>query len=110
MNGLADFHAAMRAAGLDFDGPLLADGKLHRIKVEGDHERNSWYVLHDGSPAAGAFGCWKRGIKETWCDRSQICRRRTGTEFVSSGRPPSASAIRPTLNARRKRGRQPPGF
>ena len=71
MNGLADFHAAMRAAGLDYGGPLLADGKLHRIKVEGDRERNSWYVLHDGSPAAGAFGCWKRGFKETWCDRTQ---------------------------------------
>jgi phage/plasmid primase-like uncharacterized protein len=22
-----------------------------------------------GSPAAGAFGCWKRDIKQTWCER-----------------------------------------
>ena len=68
MNSLQDFRAAMHAARLDYLGPIAADGKLHRIKVEGDHERNSWYVLHDGSPAADAFGCWKRGLKETWCD------------------------------------------
>src|SRR5262249_15653933 len=30
--------------------------------------RNSWYVLHAGPPAAGAFGCWKRACKETWCE------------------------------------------
>jgi len=68
-----DFRAALRAAGLDFAGPLIADGKLRRFKTAGDHARNSWYILHDGSPAAGAFGCWKRGLKETWCDpRNQM--------------------------------------
>jgi len=63
--------AAMCAAGLDYAGPIHADGKLHRIKVEGDKARNSWFVLHASSPAAGAFGCWKRGFKEIWCDRSR---------------------------------------
>jgi putative DNA primase/helicase len=52
--------------GLEFRGPIFADGKLHRFKVEGDKNRNSWFVFHPGSPAAGAFGCWKRGFKETW--------------------------------------------
>ena len=56
----------MRAAGLDFAGPINTDGKLHRVKTKGDHARNSWYVLRAGPPAAGAFGCWKRGFKENW--------------------------------------------
>ena len=56
----------MRATGLDYAGPIHADGQLHRFKAEGDKARNSWYVLHAGPPAAGAFGCWKLGIKETW--------------------------------------------
>lgn len=56
----------MRAAGLNHAGPIHADGKLHRFKAEGDKARNSWFVLHAGPPAAGAFGCWKRGLKENW--------------------------------------------
>jgi len=62
------FRAAMRAAGLDYIGPIHADGKLYRFKSEGDKDRNSWYVLHADPPAAGAFGCWKRGTKENWCE------------------------------------------
>lgn len=62
------FRAAMRAAGLDTDATIEADGKLHRFRVAGDRrdQRNGWYVLHaDGLPA-GEFGCWKRGLSETW--------------------------------------------
>lgn len=71
MNPIEKFRAAMHAAGIDYTGPIVADGKIHRFKAGDDHARNSWYVLHDGTPAAGAFGCWKRGIKETWCDRER---------------------------------------
>jgi putative DNA primase/helicase len=60
------FRAALRAAGLDYAGPLHADGQLHRFKVPGDKERNSWFVLFAGPPAAGVFGCWKRSLKENW--------------------------------------------
>src|SRR5436309_14959891 len=63
------FRAAMCGAGITHGGEIIADGKLHRFKAEGDHERNSWYVLHAGPPAAGAFGCWKRCIKENWSER-----------------------------------------
>lgn len=59
----------MRNSGLEYIGPINPDGKLHRIRVTGDKERNSWYVLHPGPPAAGAYGCWKRGLSETWCER-----------------------------------------
>ncbi len=68
MNSTEAFRAAMRRAGLDYTGPIIADGKLRRFKAGEDHERNSWYVLFSGEPPAGAFGCWKRGVKERWCD------------------------------------------
>ena len=67
--GSESFRTAMRAAGLDHPGELIADGKLHRFKTKGDHNRNSWYVLFSSPPMAGAFGCWRRGTKETWCAR-----------------------------------------
>ena len=63
---------AMRHAGLEYAGPIISDGRLHRFKADGDHARNSWYVLYKGPPAAGAFGCWKRQVKENWCDRDGI--------------------------------------
>ncbi len=69
---LENFRAAMHAAGLAFDGQLIADGKLHRFKSADDQNRNSWFVLFPAcrnAPAAGAFGCWKLGVKETWCEK-----------------------------------------
>ncbi len=63
------FQAAMRDAGLDCAGPLVADGRLHRFKATGDKARNSWFILFPGTPIAGAFGCWKRGFTEKWCER-----------------------------------------
>lgn len=61
------FLAAMQSAGLDYQGEIVADGALHRVKVNGDRNPNAWYVLHPDHPAAGAFGCWKHQINETWC-------------------------------------------
>ncbi|MEN9574770.1 MAG: hypothetical protein RL514_2625 [Verrucomicrobiota bacterium] len=70
MNQSTDsFRAAMRDAGLDYAGALVADGKLHRFKAAGDKARNSWFILFPGTPTAGAFGCWKRGVAEKWCER-----------------------------------------
>ena len=65
---LDNFRAAMDAAGLPSPASILADGTLHRFQVGGDRPRteNGWYVLHGDDPPAGAFGCWKRGISETW--------------------------------------------
>lgn len=62
------FTAAMRAAGLQTDAKIHADGALHRFHVEGDKRlsRNGWYTLYaDGIPA-GAFGNWKVGLQSTW--------------------------------------------
>src|SRR5215469_7391189 len=64
------FRHAMHDSGLAYNGDIYRDGKLRRFKANDDHEKNSWYVLYPGPLAAGAFGCWKRGIKETWCERN----------------------------------------
>ena len=61
------FLDAIQAAGLDYSGPIIADGVLHRIKVNGDRNPNSFYILHLDGIAAGHFGCFKRSIKENWC-------------------------------------------
>ena len=63
---------AMTAAGLApaKDLTLFGDGRLIRFRVEGDKagSRNGWAVLHDGSPAAGAFGSWRTGESHAWCE------------------------------------------
>ncbi len=69
MNAIDLFRAEMLRTGLDYSGPILEDGILRRFKAAGDRARNSWYVLHTGPPMAGAFGCWKRQIKETFCEK-----------------------------------------
>lgn len=62
------FHAAMISAGLTCAEAIIADGKLHRFHVTNDElgSQNGWYVLYDHPVPAGAFGCWKRSISETW--------------------------------------------
>ena len=65
---IAAFHAAMAQRGIVLKGAIVPDGQLHRFDVEGDRKgsKTGFYTLHlDGHPA-GVFGCWKRGIKETW--------------------------------------------
>lgn len=70
-----DFIAAMTDAGLAPHDPaaIVADGRLHRFRVEGDKPGtlNGWFVLHlDGIPA-GTFGSWKTGFSSTWCARNR---------------------------------------
>lgn len=70
----SNLRETMTGVGLRYDGDFIPDGKLHRISCSGDRERNSWYVLFSGdasTPSAAAFGCWKRNIRETWCDKSR---------------------------------------
>lgn len=66
-----DFRLAIISSGLSFSDKIIADGKLHRFHLEGDKsgQKNGWYVLYDGVIPAGAFGCWKRGLNETWCSK-----------------------------------------
>jgi putative DNA primase/helicase len=69
LDATAKLREVMFAAGLECASPIVADGILRRFKPAGDKGRNGWYVLHPGPPAAGAFGCWKRGVKQRWCER-----------------------------------------
>ena len=64
----ATFRAAMADAGLTTPDPIIADGKLHRIRIDGDFsgERNGWYVLLADEPLNAAFGWWKTYVTGTW--------------------------------------------
>jgi len=68
---LEPFRQAMRNAGIEPPAAIIVDGSLHRFSVAGDRAKseNGWYCLHADDPAAGAFGCWKRGISEKWCGK-----------------------------------------
>lgn len=69
MNGAGEFVAAMMAAGLPMQkNGVIADGGLHRFRVEGDKpgSMNGWYVLHLDDKSFGAFGSWKTGQSCTW--------------------------------------------
>ncbi|HMU53172.1 MAG TPA: VapE family protein [Geminicoccaceae bacterium] len=82
---IADFSGVLAAAGLRPRGGVKADGRLHRC-ASGERENlNGYYVLHlDGAVPAGAYGCWKSGLKETWkangaalsdFDREELARK-----------------------------------
>lgn len=63
------FISAMASAGLAMDkGVPVADGSLHRYRVDADKagSKNGWYVLHLDDKPFGAFGSWKTGQSETW--------------------------------------------
>lgn len=64
-----DFKNALEGASLSTKDKIIGDGKIHRFHVIGDKKqsKNGWYVLYADAIPAGAFGCWKRGINETWC-------------------------------------------
>jgi phage/plasmid primase-like uncharacterized protein len=69
---LEQFRTAAENADTPLPADIIVDGILHRFTVPGDRAKsdNGWYVFHHGEVAAGAFGCWKRGISETWCSKS----------------------------------------
>ncbi|MES3040402.1 MAG: DUF3631 domain-containing protein [Pseudomonadota bacterium] len=68
------FRAAMREAGIETEAAIQADGLLHRFRVAGDKAAtyNGWYVLYLEGLNAGVFGCWKRGVSETWYAKPPI--------------------------------------
>ena len=70
-----EFLDALRAAGLAMHCPadLVADGQLHRYRVEGDKagSKNGWIVLDLAQPSHGAFGSWKTGQSNTWRPEAQ---------------------------------------
>lgn len=65
------FRLAITATGLEAPDKIHADGKIHRFSTRGRRGDDSgWYLLHlDGIPA-GSFGCWREGLTQTWCGKS----------------------------------------
>jgi putative DNA primase/helicase len=65
------FRDALRQNRIEYDGPIVINGEIQRIKAKGDHKNNSWYALHPGVPVVAAFGCWKRAVSvNKWCERN----------------------------------------
>lgn len=64
---------ALRQAGIPLDGLVREDAELHRYGVKPDRETPCWYVFHQlpNQTVAGAFGCWKKQIKQRFCSRDR---------------------------------------
>ncbi|MCR2831231.1 toprim domain-containing protein [Acidithiobacillus ferrooxidans] len=68
-----EFFNALQSGGVGPASPsaLVADGLLHRHRIEGDKpgSLNGWHVLHLDSPASGAGGSWKAAHSVKWCSK-----------------------------------------
>ena len=61
------FLLAIQEVGIPAPEVLIGDGRLHRFATGGRRlDQNGWYVFFSDRNPAGSFGCWKRGISETW--------------------------------------------
>lgn len=71
MTVIDQFQSAIAAAGLAVPEVIHGDGALHRYSSNGKRsDQSGWYVLHDDDDiAAGAFGCWRAGVSQTWCSK-----------------------------------------
>ena len=86
MSHSEDFIDAMQAQGLAMHrNELVADGCLHRYRVEGDKSGslNGWYVLDLIHPAHGAFGSWKTGQSVTWSPAHQAALNETDRQALA---------------------------
>lgn len=48
-NAIENFRAALRISGLEFDGAIIADGKLHRFKALGDGNKKAYRCVGDNN-------------------------------------------------------------
>lgn len=71
-------------------------GKLVRFDIEKRGDGAGWYVFFLGGISSGAFGNWKTGLKQTWCNKE----RRDMTDAESE------SYQRMVADARRQRKEQ----
>lgn len=76
------FRDAMYSAGLNPPVRIEADGQLHRFSSNGKQADDAgWYVVHPDGVAAGAFGCWRSGLKGSW--RADLGRPLTRSEATA---------------------------
>jgi putative DNA primase/helicase len=71
VNASEQFQQAIAGAGLPVPEVIHGDGTLYRFSTNGKRmDQSGWYVLHDdGDLPAGAFGCWRSGLSQTWCSK-----------------------------------------
>lgn len=64
---IEQFRQAIQGAGLHPPDAIEADGVLHRFASSGKRGDDAgWYVFHDDTVSAGAFGDWRGGLWRTW--------------------------------------------
>ncbi len=66
------FRDAMAKQGIETDGPIHADGKIHSFYVKGEKRgsRNGRYALFTDPLPGGWFGTWKNsGVWHTWYEK-----------------------------------------
>ena len=64
-----DFIQEIKEAGLEPPENITVDGRFHRFSSNGrPSDKPGWYVLNDlpNCAVAGAFGCWRTGVKQSW--------------------------------------------
>ena len=64
-----DFTKTIKEAGLEPPNKILVDGRIHRFSSKGrPSDKLGWYILQDlpNCAVAGAFGCWRTGVKQSW--------------------------------------------
>jgi phage/plasmid primase-like uncharacterized protein len=97
MDAMDQFRAAIRASGLTPPDHIVADGAIHRFSTNGKRSDDAgWYVLHEDSVPAGAFGDWRTGMQQTF--RADIGRPLTPQEIqIDLERMRQAQAARQAL-------------
>ena len=71
---IEEFRHAMTLAGVPYSGDIKEDSEdIRRFTVDGDRKNSmtGWYILHTDGVPAGEFGCWKRGVQQTWCAKRE---------------------------------------
>ena len=64
-----DFIQEIKKAGIEPPENIDVDGRFHRFSSDGrPSDKPGWYVLNDlpDCAIAGAFGCWRNGLKKKW--------------------------------------------
>ena len=99
---IEQFRVAIHNAGLHPPKVIEPNGKLHRFASSGKPSDDAgWYVFHDDSIPAGAFGDWRTGTSETW--RADIGRRLSPLEETAHrARVEAMRHERETEDAKRK--------
>lgn len=69
---VAQFLDAAVEAGLRISGEPIADGKVHRVAVEGTDKKSGGYVLHLDERPAGTIWNYKSGYKSGWSASAPI--------------------------------------